>query len=166
VKVEQWHDKLVVTDFDEFDACRIASKIEKDGIWFYEKLAQAVKKPEVRETLNFLVQEEKRHIDFFENELQRLRSSGEDKNEDDDLLTSMDFKIFEPYQEIKDLPKFLENISNALRLGMAIEDNSVRFYQACEEKVSGYLAKQELIKIIGEEKKHKKIFEDMLRSMV
>jgi rubrerythrin len=101
-EIQDREDKLVIVDFDEFEAYRIACKIEKDGLWFYEKLASRTKNTEVGQTLKFLLGEEIKHLQFFEDSLSRLRRDKEDTAEDNDLLTSMDFDIFQPLIRIKE----------------------------------------------------------------
>lgn len=36
MKVEEKNNKLVITDFNEIDAYKIAYKVEKDGLDFYK----------------------------------------------------------------------------------------------------------------------------------
>lgn len=166
MRIEEKAGKLVVTDFDEFDAFRIAGKIEKDGIEFYGQLASSVKKGKVKEALEFLLGEEKKHLIFFEDSLQRLRNEKEDSGEEDDLLTTMDYGTFSAYPNATELDAVLDDMSKAMRLGIAIENKSVEFYGFCLNKVSGQSAKNELGRIIEEEKKHKALFEKLLSSVL
>ncbi len=162
MKVEDKKDKLVIVDFDEFEAYRIACKIEEDGLRFYEKFANRAEDAGVTETLKFLLGEERKHLKFFEDSLSHLRQDKEDSAEDNDLLTSMDFGIFQPYQSITELEDILDDVPKALRLGVAIEDKSIKFYQACRQNVSADKAKSELDFVIEEEKKHKELLDNLL----
>jgi rubrerythrin len=155
----------VIVDFNEFDAFRIACKIEKDGILFYTQLASSIKIPEPKEILEFLLEEEKKHLKIFEEHLGRLRQVKEDVGEDNDLLTSMDFGVFQPYQGLKDLGDIMTNIPKALRLGLMIEDKSIKFYVACSFEVSMKETKEELLNIIAEEKRHKSLLERIIGTL-
>ncbi|MGE5197585.1 MAG: ferritin family protein [Deltaproteobacteria bacterium] len=120
--------------------------------------------PHVREILIFMLEEERKHLRFFDGLLDELRRDKEDIGEDDDLLTSMDFGIFKPYQGLKKSGGMIEDASKALGLGIAVEEGSIKFYQACKENVSSEDTRQELENIIAEEKKHKALFETMLKT--
>jgi len=165
MKIEEKEGKLIVTDFNEIEAYRIASKIEKDGIGFYEKLSSAAKNKELKNALRFLLQEEKKHLKFFEDCLTKLRQEKEDVWEDDDLLTSLDYGIFQPYQSIEQLENILRDAGKALRLGLIIEEKSIKFYEICREKISGLQAKKEISYIIDEENRHKQLLEDVLTNI-
>jgi rubrerythrin len=161
MKIEAQGDKLVVVDFDVFDALRISCKIERDGMEFYQQLASSVAKQDVKETLELLLGEEKKHLAFFEDSLQRLRDKKEDAGEEDDLLTTMDYGIFSSYPNATELEQILNDMQKAMRLGIAIENKSIQFYEACREKVSDSGTKEGLAHIIAEEKKHKALFEKL-----
>ena len=166
MKIQEKKDTLVIVDFDEFEAYRIACKIEQDGLQFYEKLAGKAENSGVSQTLNFLLGEERKHLKFFEDSLSRIRNEKEDSAEDNDLLTSMDFGIFQPYQSIAELEDTVKDMPKALRLGVAIEDKSIKFYQACSGNISSAETKNGLALIIGEERKHKDLLETLLKVLV
>jgi rubrerythrin len=162
MKIEEKQGKFIITSFDEFEAYRIACKIEQDGIRFYGLLAQTSKDAEAKKIFAFLLEEEKKHLAFFERNLSRLRQAREDRYEDDDLVRSMDFGIFKPYQGMEGLNSIVTDIKKALALGIVVEDKSIRFYQACRDDSVPATIKRELERIIEEEKKHKKLFEALL----
>lgn len=164
MKIEEINNKFVVTDFDEIDAYKIARKIEADGIWFYARLLNRVFNPKAKEILKFLEGEERKHLAFFEKQLLKKIEAREDSSEDDDLLGSMDFGIFWPYQEINELEKVIDqNTDKALCLGQVIEEKSIQFYQLCQGKITSDKVKEELTQIIEEEKKHKQLLENILK---
>ncbi|MDD5584024.1 MAG: ferritin-like domain-containing protein [Candidatus Omnitrophica bacterium] len=164
MRIEERHGKFVVSDFDEFEAYRIACTIERDGIRFYGLLAKNTKDQKITQTLDFLLGEEKKHLVFFEGNLNALRVATEDRHEDNDLLGSMDFGVFKPYQDMSDLNNIVTDSKKALALSVAVEDMSIRFYQGCYAAISSTAVKTQLKRIIEEEEKHKKLFEELLRS--
>lgn len=165
MKIEARGDKLVIVDFDAFDALRIACKIEKDGIEFYTQLASSLAKRDTKETLEFLLGEEKKHLAFFEESLQQLRGQKEDEGEEDDLLTTMDYGMFSSYPNASEFEIILNDMQKALHLGITIENKSIQFYEACQDNVSDPGTKKELALIIEEEKKHRVLFKALLADM-
>lgn len=157
MKIEEINGKLVITDFNEFEAYRIACKIEEDGIRFYKKLFGFIDNHGVKETLEFLLAEEHKHLLFFQKCLSALRESSEDPSEYNDLLTSMDYGIFDLKLKLDASENFIKGIKEALGIGIRIEDRSIEFYQACMNAIHHKAPKKELKNIIEEEKKHKKL---------
>ena len=129
MKIEEKGADLVITDFSELETYKIAIKIEKDGISFYENLIKDEKHINAKQELEFLLQDEKKHLKTFEKHLYELREKENDNFETDDLLDYMDYGIFHPYQDIKDLSEILNDEKKALRLGIALEDKSIKFYK-------------------------------------
>lgn len=151
-----------ITDFSELEAYKIAIKIEKDGMAFYASLAKQEKNPESKHILDFMVEEERRHLSFFENALEDLRSRLTEEYEDDDLLSYTDYGIFEPYKEIQSLPEVINDVKKALKLGINIERNALRFYEECSRLISSQETKKALADISEEEMKHLETLEKIL----
>ncbi len=165
MKIEEKNGNFVITDFNQFEAYRIAARIEKDGVDFYEKLAQKVDDNQTRKTLELLASEEVRHLRTFEYLLTEARQVSEDESEDNDLLTSMDFGIFKAYQNLEELESIIADSKKAIKVGIEVEAKSIAFYESCQKALSSDKAKQEVAKIINEEYKHKGLLEDMLRAI-
>ena len=162
MKIEERADKLEIVDFNELEAYKIAGKIEKDGLFFYKKLYNSIDNPEVKKVIGKLLEEEEKHVSFFEECLYELRQEIEDGFEDDDLFSGLDSQIFEPYQSIENLNKVIDNPQKALKLGLIIEDKTIKFYQACRDMVSSEKVKAELDNIIREEKCHKSMLKKLI----
>jgi rubrerythrin len=119
----------------------------------------------LKEALEFILKKEREHLSFFEKELFRLRQVTEDGFEEDDLLNYFDYGIFEPYRSIDQLSAGLTNIKKALNLAITVESKSIAFYSSCRDKVLQEKTKKTLSDIIEEEKKHKLLFEDMIKEV-
>jgi len=158
MKIEEKGGNFVITDFDEFEVYRIACRIEKDGIDFYRRLSGATGDIKTKEALEFLLSEESKHLGFFEDCLTQMRQKGEDPSEDNDLIEAMEYGVFQPYQQMSKLESVVKDPAKAMRLGIAIEDKSIKFYSACREKVSSAETRGGLKKIIEEEEKHRELF--------
>lgn len=162
MKIEEKSGKLIISEFDPRETYKIALKIEKDGISFYQKLLDKVDEPKAKEALKFLLNQEDKHLKFFQDCMYKIKEAEEDNFEEDNLLSSLDFGVFWPYQKIEDLDSILTNSKKAFKLGVAIEDKAIQFYQACKDKIKIEKTKKELDNIIEEEKKHKALFESLL----
>jgi len=162
MRIEEKDGNLAIVDFDEVEAYKIARKIEKDGIEFYRRLLAKTTQAKAKDALKFLLEEEKGHLEFFEDRLQELEQKAGELTEDDDLLGSLDYGIFWPYQNIEELENIVDDPRKALKLGLVIEDKSLKFYQSCQGKVTSPEVREEIANIIREESRHKKILEDTL----
>ncbi|MFH1771729.1 MAG: ferritin family protein [Candidatus Omnitrophota bacterium] len=164
MKIDDTPKGFIITDFNELDAYSIACKIEKDGIWFYSRLIDKIDNKEAKKTLNFLIDEERKHLAFFENRLFEIRARSREDDKNKDLLGSIDYKIFYPYKDMKYLEVEIDKGIIALGLGLIVEDKSIKFYKACKNAVSSQKTKEELQNIIEEEDRHKYFLQSMLHT--
>lgn len=151
MRVEERSGALVVVDFNELEAYKIAMRIESDGIAFYEALAGRVSDGSARHAVLSLAREERDHLDFFRGELERIKGAKEDPFEEDDLATALDYGIFAPY---RDLAAAVRDPRKALTLGVLVEERTAQFYAACRDRVSSEDAKRALDRILAEERAH------------
>lgn len=165
MKVSEEQGKLIISDFNELEAYKIAVKIEEDGIRLYKKLLEKSIFNKAKEVLSFLLNEEKKHLKFFEGCIAALRQTKEDSFEEDNLLKDIDYGIFSPYDGLKDLEKKIDVARKALKLGLIIEENSIKFYALCSEEVNNSQAKKEIAAIIDEERKHKVLIQDLMDTL-
>ena len=162
MKIEDVNGKLEITEFDEFDAYRIACTVEKEGIRFYEKLWECTKAPEAKRTLRFLIDEERDHLRFFEECLFDLRREKEDVSEENDIFQAMDFGIFQPFKEMREMCAMIDSPGKALSLGVIVEEHAVSFYEACRVHIAAEKVKRELDVIIRQEKEHREKLKSLL----
>jgi rubrerythrin len=165
MKIEEKDGKFVITDFNEAEAYKIASKVEQDGIDFYTKVLTEATDPQVKEKMNYLINEEKKHLKFFQ---QRLFEISKDKSsgfEEDNLLGYMDYQVFKPFRDAKDLPENIKDAKTALNLGVIAETSSINFYLSLRDQVTSPEAKNQLFVIIEEEKSHRELFEQLLAQL-
>lgn len=165
MKIEEKNGQLVIVDFNEAEAYKVACKIERDGINFYKNLIEKENNLEVKKELEFLLLDEKKHLKVFEDKLIELEEKIDDKFEGDDLLSYMEYGVFEPLKNIKNLEDVINNTQKALRLAIVAEEHSIKFYEACKDKVTSLETKEALSAIIEEEEKHKDVFNNMMKSL-
>jgi rubrerythrin len=162
VKIDYSKGQMEITDFNPLEAYKIARKMERDGIEFYQKLQGASLSPAINQSLGFLLQEEKRHLKLFESKIFELHQKTEDGFEEEDLTDYLDSRVFSPFSAMKNLEKYLTDKSKALKLGTAIEKNSIGFYQACLNHLKNDPVKKELEFLLKEENSHLAILENLL----
>ena len=78
------------------------------------------------------------------------------------MFNYLDYGVFKPYQDLNNMADKISDVKSTLRLGIIIEDKSIKFYQACSQKVASGETKIGLQDIIKEEARHKILLEDLL----
>ena len=159
MRVEERGGALFVTGFDGIQAYKIAVRIERDGIAFYEALAGKLRDPGARAAALALAGQEREHLAYFEAGLAALRAGREDGFEEDDLASFIDYGLFAPYRGLADA---VETPGKALRLGLLVEDRSAQFYEACRAAADAADARRELGRIAAEERRHAETLRGML----
>ena len=160
MNIEMINSKFVITDFDEFEAYRVGIKIEEDGIAFYKNCLNRVTTAAAKEAIEFLIGEERNHIKFFQDCLYQLRQEKDDVSEEDDLLASIDYGIFnKTFIPAKTSAK--EQLSETIAFAIEIEDRSIEFYQAVQVSVKDEETKLQLLRIVKEETRHKAILKGL-----
>lgn len=162
MKVDFRKDSIEITDFIPLEAYKIARKMEKDGIEFYRQLQAKNLSAEVSQAVGFLLSEEKRHLKLFEDKIFELEADTGDGFEEDAFVDSVDSKVFAPFDSVRNLEKYLTDKNRALKLGVAIEKNSIAFYQALLNNLKGAQTKREVELLIKEENSHLAILENLL----
>ena len=159
MRIEEKGGSFVIVDFDEADAYKIACKIEKDGMDFYKDLRDRSGDEKIKEAMEFLLKEERGHLKLFEELLSEIEREREDTSEEDDLLDSLDYGVFQPYKNIEGLEAAVNEPKKALKLGIIIEEKSIKFYEACKGRLTSSKAIQKVTDIIREERGHKQKLE-------
>ena len=162
MKIDYSKGQMEITDFDSLEAYKIARKMERDGIDFYQKLQSQNFSPQVSQAVNFLLQEEKKHLKLFENKISEINQDTADGFEEESVVDFTDSKVFAPFDSLKNLDRYLTDKSKALKLGIAIEKNSVSFYQACLNNIKNNAVKKDLELLTKEENSHLAILENLL----
>ncbi len=141
-------------NFSALQAYKVARKLEKDGIDFYEKAKANVNDKKISNALQFLIDSEKKHLAFFEERIEEEQKRVEDGFEADDVADFLDSNIFPDSRLWNDLFKDTLQVSRVLTFGAKIEKSSITFYQAMLNHVSDKEAHKALSDIISEEEDH------------
>ena len=149
MKIKDTGEGIQIYDFSIVETLKIAHKLEKEGIRFYETLLEKTIDPTVKEVIRYLLNEEKDHLKLFEKLLEREDAEALD-NDGEDMLDSVDDGVFVlPPEE-----EWAADFDAAMQLGIAIEKRSLAFYLEVVKYTESEEGKIILKKIIAEERKH------------
>jgi rubrerythrin len=155
--------KIMVTDFSLAQSYKIAVRMEKDGIDFYGDLLAGIRNAQAKHEIEFLIDEEKRHLEIFQGLLDRAKEAGVDDFEEDDVVDYLRSKVFDVSQE-KDRAENMEHRHTALEEALDMERRSIVFYEGCLSHAKDAAAKEAFQKILEEEQKHQAKFAQLLRT--
>ena len=145
---------IQLSDFNELQSYKIARKLEKDGMDFYNTLLASSSEESVNSALKFLLESEKEHYDYFEKRIEELQAEKGDGFEEEDITDFVDTDIFTP-QEIEQKKNIdFSNASSAILYGLIVEAKSIAFYTALQKNTTDDKGRSALEDIIEEEKKH------------
>lgn len=153
---------IELTDFSATQAFKIACKLERDGLALYEKMFRECSETAVNSALEYLIQTEKEHLHFFESELEKLEAQEVDGFEEDDFVDYMDSHVFDESAVPHDRGANYCEPSQALLLGLRMEQRALIFYRALREQTNDTKAQAALDTIINEEQKHMQTLEEFV----
>ena len=154
--------QITIFDFNPVQAYKIAVKMEKNGIEFYQDLLKQVRDEEARREIDFLIEQEQEHLKTFQELLNKEKEVTQDSFEEDDIVNYVNTHVFDSSSE-KEKAKGMEHRHTALEEAMNMERRSIVFYEGCLLHSKGAQAKKAFKKILEEEKKHLSKFAELLR---
>ena len=149
MKVKDTGEGIQIYDFSTVETLKIARKLEKEGIRFYETLLETTQDPTAKEVFRYLLNEEKDHLRLFEKLLEREDAEALD-DDGEDMLDSVEDGVFVFPQD----EGWASDLDAALQLGITIEKRSLAFYLEVVKYTETEETKKILKKIIEEERKH------------
>lgn len=151
-----------ISDFSAAQAYKIALRMEKDGMDFYRGLLAQVKDTEAQHEIEFLIAQEKLHLEAFEGLLEQEREGCGDAFEEDDIVDYMNSNVFDVSKEKEEARK-MQHRHTALEEALDMERRSIVFYEGCLKHAKDPKAASAFKKILEEEKKHSSTFAQLLR---
>lgn len=147
------------TIFNAYEALRIATEMERDGLAFYEALAGAVSDAGVRKLSERLAEEEKDHIRRFEEMInaERLDNAWNLDNLqllEDYLNATVKRDVFPGKAAAAKIGESVANPSEALSLAIHMENMAVEYYSKLHDTCTYDTGKKAFAQIVEEEKKH------------
>ena len=78
--------RIELGDFNALQAYKIARKLEKDGMVFYQKLLSHLPDEAINSAVKYLLESEKEHLEFFESKITQEEEKQEGDFEDEDIV--------------------------------------------------------------------------------
>lgn len=150
-------DNIILSDFDEVEALRLAMKLEEDGIKYYSELAAKSRDGGIKKVFSQFVKEESKHFDRFKGWLEGLGVEA-DQGVEEGLFDFIDTGVFGDIWQTEEYLKRIKTDLDALSLGEWAELNSINFYKAMYDKTGNEAGKNILKDIIKQEQEHLKAF--------
>ncbi|MBD3344609.1 MAG: hypothetical protein GF401_06070 [Chitinivibrionales bacterium] len=136
-----------------------AKSLEREGRDYYVTLAQETSVPELKGVFNQMADEESRHYNLFDEISKKHPANG---GSEEDILGNAR-KAFEAISAKFSESAVINDSENAYKKALGLEKKSVQYYKDALEKVKASDARDVLGFIIGEEKKHVRIVEEIIR---
>jgi rubrerythrin len=163
MKVDFSGDEIQIYDFDELESYRVARKMEEDGIYYYSRVKDEVLRPEIRNVIEMLIADEKKHLGLFQDKIDELAKERQIIDEGDTLTDIVDSKVMDVLKDSARVADILCNPQEAVRLGLAVESRSVAFYERILENTEDKRGRAALEQLIQEEKEHISKLKGLLR---
>jgi len=150
--------------FNEIEAAKIAQNMESSGLAFYQQAAAKTRNPKVRETFLQLVEDEKEHLETFEEleeTLQARRSAGAGYTDDPELGAYIDrllqTQVFCDKCAVNKMADIAADDCQALAVAMQAERDAIIFYHEMLNFVDSKEARDAFDWILKEERGHLRI---------
>jgi rubrerythrin len=145
----------------------IAVGIERNGVAYYDSLAQLAGDRELKETYGFLANMERHHVEVF----QKLRSAAGqgpvvppvDEAEYEGYLKALiDSSVFTNDEVARDMARRAAGPAEALQIALGAEKDSILFYTEMKDLVP-QREREAVIDIIKEERTHVRELSELKR---
>jgi len=154
--------------FSGSELLEIAMGIERNGMAFYQALADKTVKNDIKDTYNYLTGEEKKHLDTFQGMADSLGQAKPAETYTDEymlyLKSLVDTTVFSNVTEAQQKAGKVVNESEALDIGIQAEKDSILFYSELQNLVRERDRKV-VINTLDEEKKHLRQLSELKRKL-
>ena len=143
--------------FSGSELLEIAKGIERNGMAFYQALADKTGKRDVKDIYTYLAGEEKKHLDTFQGMSDSLGQVRPPETYTDEymlyLKSLVDSAVFSNVTDAQQKAGKMSNEIEALNTGIQAEKDSILFYMELQNLVRERDCKV-VLNIVDEEKKH------------
>ena len=145
--------------FNAYEALRVATEMERDGIAFYEALARTAGGDDVKKLALELAEEERDHIRRFEElidaeELNNAWSADYVQLLDDYLEKTVRRGVFPTREDTEALARYVSDVNEALSVAIDMEHRTVEYYEKLHERCTYPTGKKAFAQIIEEGERH------------
>lgn len=163
MKVDFSGDEIKISDFDELEAYRIARKLEEDGIYYYSRMKDEVLKPKIRDVIEMLIGDERKHLDLLEKRVEELAHKHDMVDEGETLADIIDAKVMDVLKDSERVADILCSPQEAIRLGISVEKRSIAFYNEILKSTQDKTGRAAIEELMREEQDHLKKLEGLVR---
>ena len=139
----------------------LAIKIEKNGEKFYREAKKKISNPSLNEMLEWLADQEAKHITWFSERKEMLKTTGIDLDTEEmgsailqSIMGDQSFSL-----EEADLSK-VDQVEDLIELAVEFEKDSILFYEMIGSLIEDAETSQKLKEIIEEENRHVELLKD------
>lgn len=159
-----FHPSSVTAMFRLTDIINIAVQIEKNGEQSYREAAEKATDPEIKETLLWMAEEEKRHRKWFES-IEDNRDVSSDHPDLEEMGKSLlqDMIANETFSLEKEQLNQAENLQELFAQAKNFEEDTALFYEFIKGLLDDIEASSKIDMIIAEERSHAEKLEEMVK---
>jgi rubrerythrin len=154
--------------FSGSELLEIAMVIERNGMAFYQALADKTGRKDIKGIYNYLAGEEKKHLDTFQGMSDSLGQVKPPETYGDEYLlylkSLVDSAVFSNVTEAQQKAGKISDEIEALNTGILAEKDSILFYTELQNLVRERDSKV-VLNILDEEKKHLRQLSDLKRGL-
>jgi rubrerythrin len=154
--------------FSGSELLEIAMGIERNGMAFYQALADKTGNRDVKDTYNYLAGEEKKHLDTFKGMSDSLGQVKPPETYTDEymlyLKSLVDSVVFSDVTEAKQKADKISDEIEALDIGIQAEKDSILFYTELQNLVRERDSKV-VLHVLDEEKNHLRQLSELKRGL-
>jgi len=154
--------------FSGSELLEIAMGIERNGMAFYQALADKTGKKDVKDIYTYLVGEEKKHLDTFQGMSGSLEQAKLPETYGDEymlyLKSLVDSVVFSNVTEAQQKAGKLSNEIEALDTGIQAEKDSILFYTELQSLVRER-DREVILSVLDEEKNHLRQLSELKRGL-
>ncbi|MGR3219462.1 MAG: hypothetical protein ACUZ8H_06545 [Candidatus Anammoxibacter sp.] len=156
MKFDMVGGEIKIYDFNALQALKIGRRLEVEGIDFYNKvlLCGIVVDATIKDGIEFLIQEEKRHLALLETKIEEITEGEEDGFEEEDLEDFLNTNVFSDINNLKDKNGSFGNLQKTIEFGLEIENRSIMFYKALLVHIDDKSGREIVEELVSQESDH------------
>lgn len=150
-------EDIKIYDFNALQAYKIGRHLEIEGIDFYNNLILCYGNNinlTVKDGIEFLLQEEKKHLQLLEKKIEEITAQEEDGFEEEDLEDFINTRVFVNFNNLRERKGSFHNIQETIEFGIMIENRAIMFYRALLEHIEDKSGRNAVNELILEEMDH------------
>lgn len=154
MKINLSGDEIQIYDFNELEAYKIGRHLEEEGIGFYKNLIKESDSDDLRDSINNMISDEKKHLELLQVKIDSVTAQSGDGFEEDSIEDFLSTNVFSHFKDIKDSKDIFQDRQKAIEFGIMVESRSILFYEAILKNTKDENGKKAIQVLINEEIEH------------